>query len=104
MKQKFGKSVLTAAIVSSMSLVALAGCSKGAASTTAGATEDSASGKEVLRVGMECAYAPFNWTQDEATTPDGSKAVKIYDSTYYAYGYDVAVSQIRWEWKLRFTR
>ena len=94
MKQKFGKSVLTAAIVSSMSLVALAGCSKGAASTTAGATEDSASGKEVLRVGMECAYAPFNWTQDEATTPDGSKAVKIYDSTFYAYGYDVAVSQM----------
>ena len=92
MKQKFGKSVLTAAIVSSMSLVALAGCSKGAASTTAGATEDSASGKEVLRVGMECAYAPFNWTQDEATTPDGSKAVKIYDSTYYAYGYDVVTS------------
>ena len=41
MKQKFGKSVLTAAIVSSMSLVALAGCSKGAASTTAGATEGS---------------------------------------------------------------
>ena len=94
MKQKFGKSVLTAVIVSSMSLVALAGCSKGAASTTAGATEDSASGKEVLRVGMECAYAPFNWTQDEATTPDGSKAVKIYDSTFYAYGYDVAVSQM----------
>ena len=93
MKQKFGKSVLTAAIVSSMSLVALAGCSKGAASTTAGATEDSASGKEVLRVGMECAYAPFNWTQDAATTPDGSKAVKIYDSQFYAYGYDVAVAQ-----------
>lgn len=47
----------------------------------------------VLRVGMECAYPPFNWTQDEATTPDGSKAVKIYGSDYYAYGYDVAVAQ-----------
>ncbi len=50
--------------------------------------------KEVLRVGMECAYAPFNWTQDSDTTPDGSKAVKIYDSDYYAYGYDVAVAQM----------
>ena len=80
-KNKFGKSVLTTAIVSSMGLFALAGCSTGA-------------GKEVLRVGMECAYAPFNWTQDEETTPDGSKAVKIYDSTFYAYGYDVAVSQM----------
>lgn len=53
-----------------------------------------ASGKAVLRVGMECAYAPFNWTQDAATTPDGSKAVKIYGSDFYAYGYDVAVAQM----------
>ena len=43
---------------------------------------------------MECAYAPFNWTQDSDTTPDGSEAVKIYDSEYYAYGYDVAVAQM----------
>ncbi|SDY04476.1 putative lysine transport system substrate-binding protein [Ruminococcaceae bacterium YAD3003] len=93
-KNKFGKSVLTTAIVSSMGLFALAGCSTGATATTAGETSGSASGKEVLRVGMECAYAPFNWTQDEATTPDGSKAVKIFDSTFYAYGYDVAVSQM----------
>ena len=49
--------------------------------------------KEVLRVGMECAYAPFNWTQDADKTPDGSKAEKIYDSQFYAYGYDVAVAQ-----------
>ena len=93
-KNRFGKSVLTTAIVSSMGLFALAGCSTGATATTAGETGGSASGKEVLRVGMECAYAPFNWTQDEETTPDGSKAVKIYDSTFYAYGYDVAVSQM----------
>ena len=96
-KNMIGKSVLTTAIVSSMGLVALAGCSTGTAATTTTAGEtggSAASGKEVLRVGMECAYAPFNWTQDEATTPDGSKAVKIYDSTFYAYGYDVAVSQM----------
>lgn len=48
----------------------------------------------VLRVGMECAYAPFNWTQDEPTTPDGSEAVPIYGSDFYAYGYDVAVAQM----------
>ena len=96
-KNMIGKSVLTTAIVSSMGLVALAGCSTGTAATTTAGGESSgsaASGKEVLRVGMECAYAPFNWTQDEATTPDGSKAVKIFDSTFYAYGYDVAVSQM----------
>ena len=50
--------------------------------------------KKVLRVGMECAYAPFNWTQDSATTPDGSKAEKIFGSDFYSYGYDVAVPQM----------
>ena len=43
---------------------------------------------------MECAYAPFNWTQDTDTTPDGSTAEPIYGSDYYAYGYDVAVAQM----------
>lgn len=65
--------------------------------TTEAASEKSseaASEKAVLRVGMECAYAPFNWTQDADSTPDGSKAVPIYDSSYYAYGYDVAVAQM----------
>lgn len=61
-----------------------------AATSVPAAAED----KEVLRVGMECAYAPFNWTQDTDTTPDGSKAVPIYGSDYYAYGYDVAVAQM----------
>ena len=28
----------------------------------------SSSTKPLLRVGMECAYAPFNWTQDSKTT------------------------------------
>lgn len=41
---------------------------------------------KVLRVGMECAYAPFNWTQETDTTPDGSVAAPIYGSDYYAYG------------------
>ena len=57
-------------------------------------TETTTEETPALRVGMECAYAPFNWTQDEPTTPDGSKAVPIYGSDYYAYGYDVAVAQM----------
>ncbi len=69
-----------------------------ASADTASATGDSSSDAStssngVLRVGMECAYAPFNWTQDTDTTPDGSTAVPIYGSDYYAYGYDVAVAQ-----------
>ena len=89
------KKLAAMALVTVMVVSAFAGC--GASGKTAGTestkTEGSESTDNVLRVGMECAYAPFNWTQDTDTTPDGSKAVPIYDSNYYAYGYDVAVAQ-----------
>ena len=87
-------------MVSLLTMAMMAGCSSGGSDKTETPTQGQQSTnetkadetkKEVLRVGMECAYAPFNWTQD--TTPDGSKAVKIYDSQFYAYGYDVAVAQ-----------
>ncbi|MGN0400957.1 MAG: transporter substrate-binding domain-containing protein [Acetatifactor sp.] len=64
-----------------------------AATVFTGCGKEESSDKKVLRVGMECAYAPFNWTQDAPTTPDGTAAVKIYGSDFYAYGYDVAVAQ-----------
>ncbi len=41
--------------------------------------------EDVLRVAMECGYAPYNWTQAD----DSNGAVKIADSGDYAYGYDV---------------
>ena len=46
--------------------------------------------KGVLRVGMECAYAPFNWTQ----TTDANGAVPISGKdNLYASGYDVQVAK-----------
>ena len=42
-----------------------------------------------LRVGMECAYAPYNWTQPT----DANGAVLIADSNDYAYGYDVMMAK-----------
>lgn len=45
--------------------------------------------KKVLRVGMECSYAPYNWTQ--STADNG--AVQIKDSSDYAYGYDVMMAK-----------
>ncbi len=97
-------------LVATMTVTMLSGCGAGetsssgsvesaeaAATTNEEVTEAEGTGSDaeggVLRVGMECAYPPFNWTQDEATTPDGSKVVPIYGSDYYAYGYDVAVAQ-----------
>lgn len=101
----YGRKIMTAGLVASMTLAMLGGCgespaqpSQSTGTAQSGSSEGAAPAadgeKEVLRVGMECAYAPFNWTQDAASTPDGSTAVPIHDSTFYAYGYDVAVAQM----------
>jgi ABC-type amino acid transport substrate-binding protein len=42
-------------------------------------------------VGMECAYAPFNWTVSESNA--FSSAVQIADSNNFADGYDVMIAQ-----------
>lgn len=81
------KNMLTLAMTATLSL-ALVGC--GSSSSTA---EDSSSvaedsSLEPLRIAMECAYAPFNWTQSD----DSNGAVQISDSSDYAYGYDVMMA------------
>lgn len=58
-----------------------------------GGSKESSTSGTVLKVGMECAYPPFNWTQNEESLSNGNKAVKIDGSNFYAYGYDVAVAQ-----------
>ena len=57
-----------------------------------GSNEQSASdsGRPVLRVAMECGYAPYNWTQPT----DANGAVPIADSYDYAYGYDVMMAKL----------
>ncbi|NLE24384.1 MAG: transporter substrate-binding domain-containing protein, partial [Clostridiaceae bacterium] len=44
---------------------------------------------KVFRVGMECGYAPFNWTQMD----DSNGAVKIEGTSEYAGGYDVEIAK-----------
>lgn len=105
MKRKALRKLTGLALTTVMAASMLAGCgstgetassSTSSASSEAG-TESSApseSGeKEVLRVGMECNYAPFNWTQESENLADGSKAVPIYGTNFYASGYDVMVAQ-----------
>lgn len=60
--------------------MALTGCS----SKSGGEGE-----KEVFRVGMECGYAPFNWTQAD----DSNGGVKIDGNEEYAGGYDVQIAK-----------
>ncbi len=72
----------------------LTACGQTAASgSTSGAqsAEANGSGLEdgVLTVAMECAYAPYNWTQAD----DSNGAVPIKDSTEYANGYDVMMAK-----------
>lgn len=43
----------------------------------------------VLKVGMEAAYPPYNWTQID----DANGAIKIHDSIEYANGYDVKIAK-----------
>lgn len=44
---------------------------------------------DYLRVGMEAAYAPFNWTQDD----DSNGAVPIEGTNQFANGYDVQIAK-----------
>lgn len=79
-------------------MLALGACSKPAATPDAEEPADGAAGTRTLRVAMECAYAPYNWTQAD----DSNGAVPISGSSDYAYGYDVMMAkyiceQLGWE-------
>lgn len=87
MKANVLRKIMGLALASVMAVSMLAGCG-----SSSGDTEKSED-KEVLRVGMECAYAPFNWTQETEELANGDKAVPIYGTSFYAYGYDVMVAQ-----------
>ena len=98
------KKLLSLALAAALGLT-LAACSSGTATTPSDTSttpaENSAapagdgavaSGVEdgVLTVGMECAYAPYNWTQ----TDDSNGAVPIKNVPgAYANGYDVMIAQ-----------
>ena len=89
------KSMKTAAAILAAVMAAgmLTGCG-GKAETPAGTQaaegQDTAGGeKKTLRVAMECAYAPYNWTQPD----DSNGAVPIAESNEYAYGYDVMMAK-----------
>ena len=95
------KKYIPALLLSAAMMLSLAGCGatastapSEAASTeaTSGAAADAIPGVEdgVLTVGMECAYAPYNWTQAD----DSNGAVPIANNPgSYANGYDVMVAK-----------
>lgn len=74
---------LISAILAAAALFSLAGCGQNGGSDTAG-------DKNVLRVGMECNYAPYNWSQ--ADDSNGAIAIANVDNMY-TNGYDVQVAK-----------
>ncbi|MBR5318816.1 MAG: transporter substrate-binding domain-containing protein [Peptococcaceae bacterium] len=74
------KKVLAAALIGAMALTAF-GCGGGDAEQNAESNE--------LRIGMECGYAPFNWTQQD----NSNGAVAIDGGNGYANGYDVQIAK-----------
>lgn len=79
------KNAIRSVSISALCAVMLAGCGSGsAAAASASASADA----NTLRVGMECNYAPYNWTTTEKT--DTSQQITSVD---YCDGYDVMMAE-----------
>lgn len=87
---------LLGVLMAILMLVTLSAC--GEDSSAKSGVEDG-----VLTIAMECAYAPYNWTQ----TDDSNGAVPIKGTNDYANGYDVMIAKRICEangWKLEVVR
>ncbi len=74
-----------------LGLLVTAGC--GGNSNQSGGNEKSGNEQQpaaVFKVGLECGYAPFNWTQLD----DSNGAVPIQGTKEFAGGYDVEIAKI----------
>ena len=81
---------LTAILMAALMVFALAACGQSSAPAAAPAAVESGVEDGVLTIAMECAYAPYNWTQGD----DSNGAVPIKDSdNEYANGYDVMMAK-----------
>lgn len=85
--KKFLAVMLAALMV--VSAFALTSCNSGKEDNIGGSTDGNTDAKKTLKIGMECGYAPFNWTQLD----DSNGAVPISGSTDYAGGYDIEIAK-----------
>lgn len=77
-------------VVGMMMVLALSGCGDKKADNKEVSQESVGSAEGgTFKVGMECGYAPFNWTQSD----DSNGAVLIDGSKEYAGGYDVEIAK-----------
>lgn len=73
-------------ILAAVMMLCMVSCGNSAEENDTSAAENET---KVLKIGMECAYAPFNWTQSD----DAEGAVKIANAEGYANGYDVQMAK-----------
>ena len=93
----------TAAASSAAASATAAASASAAASGSASQSVPTGVDDGVLTVAMECAYAPYNWSQPD----DSNGAVPIKDSSEYANGYDIMMAKKLCEangWQLEVVR
>lgn len=89
------KLIMNKKVLSSIAMVLslvlmLVGCGANSNSSSAQAPEVQETEKtDTFKVGLECGYAPFNWTQLD----DSNGAVPIEGTQEYAGGYDVEIAK-----------
>ena len=88
------RKIITTLCTLAMSL-SLFGCTAGLTDNpnynASASQEDTSKEKTVLRIGMECDYAPNNWQEDTAT--DTNLPISNL-SGFYAEGYDIQMSKL----------
>ena len=88
------RKIITTLCTLAMSL-SLFGCTAGLTDNpnynASASTEDTSKEKTVLRIGMECDYAPNNW--QESTATDTNLPISNL-SGFYAEGYDIQMSKL----------
>ncbi len=87
--KKTMKKIVSTLMAAALAAAALTACGGGNSIAGNSGTGKEAGDKKVLKVAMECSYAPYNWTQPT----DANGAVKISGSSDYAYGYDVMMAK-----------
>lgn len=91
------KKRLSALIVVTLSVIMmLSGCgtkdnssTKDNASTGAKTSDTKTSASDTFKIGLECGYAPFNWTQND----NSNGGVLISGGQEYAGGYDIEIAK-----------
>ncbi|MBE5977462.1 transporter substrate-binding domain-containing protein [Lacrimispora xylanisolvens] len=87
--KKTMKKIVSTLMAAALAAAALTACAGGNSTAGTSGTGKEAGDKKVLKVAMECSYAPYNWTQPT----DANGAVKISGGSDYAYGYDVMMAK-----------